>query len=298
MLNNNKQFSDMLNDLADFYNKKLSTLQLQMYFKVLSIYPLKAVQVAIEAHLSDSERGRFMPLPADLIGHLEKLRFDGRPSAEEAWSVAVQSIDERVTVVWTQETQDAWWGAASELMAIGDKFNASRGFIGKYNDLVSVNRLQGKTVVWSVAQGYDKDLREQAIREAHKAKKISTEHAKILLPYHKVDDGALAALENKAALMIENKATTANKDLSRVDELKTTAQVHQARMAELRRSISIDKQHDKQRSPRECLAIFEQAEAVKVFSSVEDKKHWLTVAGGGGDMRELQQRILAKRGAA
>ena len=293
-----KKFAQLINDTADFYGKKLTAMHLERYFKTLSHYPLSAVEAALQAHDADSERGRFMPLPADLIGHLEKMRFDDRPSAEEAWSTAVQSIDENITVVWTEETSQAWYAAANELMAIGDKFNASRGFIAKYNDLVSLARLQGKPVVWLVAQGYDKDLREQAVRDAHKAKKITTEQAKILLPYHKVEEGALAAIESNVALMIENKGATANhKQLSRLDELKKAGEIHQQRIAALKNAIG-DKEHKKEFSPRECLAVFEQAEAKGVFLNTDDKKHWLTVAGNGGDMSPLKMRMLGNRGAA
>lgn len=291
-------FSELLTTTAEMYNKTFKPTQTAIYFNVLSKFPIEAVRMAFNAHLQDSERGRFMPLPADLIGHLEKMRFDDRPSAEEAWSTAVQSIDERVTVVWTEETSQAWYAAAKELMAIGDKFNASRGFIAKYNDLVSLARLQGKPVTWLVSPGDDKDLREQAIRDAHKAKKITTEQAKILLPYHKAEEGALAAIESNVALMIENNGATANhKQLSRLDELKKAGEIHQQRIAALKNAIG-DKEHKKEFSPRECLAVFEQAEAKGVFLNTEDKKHWLTVAGNGGDMTQLKMRMLGNRGAA
>lgn len=296
--NDNKQFMEMLNDLADFYGKKLSALQLKMYFKVLSHYPVDAVQIAVEAHLSDSERGRFMPLPADLIGHLEKMRFDGRPSAEEAWSIAVQAIDENITVVWTEETKAAWYAAAKELMAIGDKFNASRGFIAKYNDLVSLARLQGKPVAWVVALGYDKDLRDQAVREAYQAKKISQAQAMVWLPHHKAEKGALAAIESKVSLMIENKGATANhKNLSRLEELKQAGNLHQQRIAELKAILEEAAPSTKPMrcDTRQCLAVFEQAETENVFVDAEDKSHWLGVAGSGGDMTQLQARILANR---
>lgn len=297
MLSNDKQqFAKMINDTAEFYGRKLSAIHLERYFKTLAHYPLSAIEAAIQAHDADAERGRFMPLPADLIGHLEKMRFDNRPSAEEAWSTAVQAIDERVTVVWTEETQNAWNACASELIAIGDKFNASRGFIAKYNDLVSLARLQGKHVTWLVAQGYDKDLRDQTIREAHKAKKITTEYAKILVPYHKVEEGTFERIKGNVAFMVESKGATANhKELSRIDALKTAGELHQQRIAALRSAIGDDTQPKKQHSAKMGLAVFEQAEAANVFTSNEDKKYWLEQAGLGADMRELSIRILAKR---
>ena len=291
-------FSELLTTTAEMYGKSLKPTQTAMYFRVLAQFPIEAIQSALNAHLLDSERGRFMPLPADLIGHLEKMRFDSRPSAEEAWSTAVQTIDERVTVVWTEETKLAWDASASELMAIGDKFNASRGFIAKYNDLVSLARLQGKPVVWLVAQGYDKDLRDQVIRQAHKDKKITTEYAKILLPYHTSEEGTLERIQSNVSLMIESKGATANhKNLSRVDEIRIAGEVHQKRIADLNKAIG-NTETVKKRNPLECLNVFEQAERLGVFHSYNDKKHWLETAGSGGDMSPLQQRILAKRGAA
>ena len=250
-------FSELLTTTAEMYNKTFKPTQTAIYFNVLSKFPIEAVRMAFNAHLQDSERGRFMPLPADLIGHLEKMRFDDRPSAEEAWSVAVQSIDDRLTVVWTEETSQAWFAAASELMAIGDKFNASRGFIAKYNDLVSLARLQGKQVVWVVSAGDDKDLRDRVIREAYQAKKITKAQAAVMLPYHQATDGVLDKIQN-VALMIENKGATENhKALSRVNELNKAGKVHQERIAILRDAIG-GKEFKRKNNPRECLTILKK----------------------------------------
>ena len=38
--NDNKEFAALIEDTADFYNKKLSTMQLKMYFDVLAHYPI------------------------------------------------------------------------------------------------------------------------------------------------------------------------------------------------------------------------------------------------------------------
>ena len=292
-------FGDLLTSIAEMYGKNIKPTQTAMYFRALAQYPIEAIQAALDAHVCSSDRGRFMPMPADLIGQLETMRFDGRPSAEEAWSVAVQSIDEDLTIVWTQETQDAWAASARELMAIGDKFNASRGFIGKYNELVATARRQGLAVKWLIANGYNKDLREQAIRQAYKDKKITQEYARVLLPYHTVVEGAYDAIQSNVTHMIENKgASAAHHELSRVDELKRAADVHQQRLADLHKANGSIPPQPKKRNAFECLAVFEQAEAAQVFIGRDDKKHWLDVAGQAGDMRELQQRILAKRGAA
>lgn len=62
-----EEFSKMLGDIAAMYNKPLSTTQTSMYFRALNHYPIESIQCALDAHVCSAERGRFMPLPADLI---------------------------------------------------------------------------------------------------------------------------------------------------------------------------------------------------------------------------------------
>jgi len=159
-----EKFSEMLCDVASMYNKTLSTTQTAMYFRALAQYPIESMQLALDAHVCSAERGRFMPLPADLIAQLEAVRFDGRPKAEEAWAVAIGALDESDTIVWTDETAEAWYSGSSELMFAGDKFNASRGFIAKYDELVLLARKQNKPVNWQVTPGSNKDRHERVVR--------------------------------------------------------------------------------------------------------------------------------------
>lgn len=292
-------FGDLLTSIAEMYGKNIKPTQTAMYFRALTQYPIEAIQAALDAHVCSAERGRFMPLPADLIAQLETMRFDGRPSAEEAWSVAIGTLNEKDTIVWTEETATAWFSGANELMFAGDKFNASRGFIGKYNELVVMARRNGVAIKWVITPGDDKDMREQVIRQAYKDKKITQEYARVLLPYHTVVEGVYDAIQSNVSHMIENKgASIAHHELSRVEQLKTAAEAHQQRLAELHKAIGVTPTQPKKRNAFECLELFDKAEAAKVFIDRDDKKHWLDVAGQAGDMRELQQRILAKRGAA
>ena len=293
-----EEFSKMLGDIAVMYNKPLSTTQTSMYFRALNQYPLETIQCALDAHVCSAERGRFMPLPADLIAQLETARFDGRPLAEEAWSNAIKSLDENDTIVWTEETAEAWYSCANELMLVGDKFNASRGFISKYDELVSIARKQNKPVVWQVAQGYDKDKRDQVIREAYKAKKITQAQAIILLPHHKIDSDQYTAIKSTVTAMIENKSVTdESTTLKRTEELKNAAQIHQERIASLKKAAQIDDKprYDGAKSKRDTLAIFEDAERLGVFKNEHERKYWLKKAGNGESMRDLQLLMLEKR---
>lgn len=292
------KFESMLGDVAAMFGKTMSTTQTAMYFRALSQYPIEAMQLALDAHVCSAERGRFMPLPADLISQLEAVRFDGRPRAEEAWAVAIGAMDENDTIVWTQETADAWYSCANELMQAGDKFNASRGFIAKYDELVLVARKQNKPVVWLVAQGYDKDKRDQVVREAYKAKKISQSQAVALLPHHKSDGESYEAIKTRVSLMIENKgANVGHHELDKVAAIKIAGELQQARIAELKKAAQasdIDRV-DGTKSKRDSLAIFEDAERLGVFTSDKERKEWCKKAGNGESMKDLQMMMLAKR---
>lgn len=292
------EFNELIGDLASLYSKTLTPKQTAMYFRVLSNYPLEAIQSAMDAHSRDAERGRFMPLPADLIAQLEAMRFDGRPRAEEAWATAIGSLDESETITWTEETSEAWYSCANELMRAGDKFNASRGFIAKYDELVLLARKQNKPVKWIVTQGQDKDKRDQSIRESYKAKKISQSQAVILLPHHKNDGESYEAIKSTVSLMIENKcATTGHHELERVAAIKKAGEAQQQRIAEHKKAAQasdIDRV-DGTKSKRDTLAIFEDAERLGVFSSDKERKEWCAKAANGESMKDLQVMMLAKR---
>lgn len=274
-------------------NQALSEVALDIFLDDVEGYPFVAVMTAIR-NARKQAKGRVSV--GDVMGHLENL--DGRPSAEEAWAIAVKSLDNNLTVALTHEMQNALASGVSELLEMGDKFNASRAFVEKYNQLVASAREQKLPVGWFMSLGYDKDMRDEAIRQAYKENKITKEYAQILLPYHQAVEGTFERIQNNVSLMIENKgATNDHKTLSRIDELKTSGELHQKRISELRKAIGVE-QPIKKRNAFECLAVFEQAESKKVFIDADDKKHWLVVAGNGGDMSPLLQRILDKRGAA
>lgn len=291
-------FGELLTSVAELYGKTIKPTQTTLYFRSLSQYPIEVIQAALDAHVCSAERGRFMPLPADLIAQLEAMRFDGRPKAEEAWATAIGSMDENDTIVWTQETADAWYSCANELMQAGDKFNASRGFIAKYDELVLVARKQNKPVVWLVAQGYDKDKRDQVVREAYKAKKISQSQAVALLPHHKSDGESYEAIKTTVSLMIENKgATNGHHELDKVAAIKKAGELQQDRIAALKKAAQIEEKprYDGAKSKRDTLSIFEDAERLGVFTSDSERKAWCKKAANGENMKELQMMMLAKR---
>lgn len=289
------RFGEMLGLMAELYGKTMKPAQTAMYFHALESYPLTAIQAAMNAHSRDTERGRFWPLPADLIAQLETMQTrDGRPTPEEAWSTAIQSQDETLTVVWTTETAQAWADVGKALMEAGDRFNASRGFIDLYKRLVDSARKQGVPAQWVVSPGYNQSLRRQAIESAYRNKQITKAQAVAMLPSAPpADDNVLLAITGAVVHRIGLDG------LDRIAELQTAGEAHQRGIAMMREALAKQAQGSpKKFNPRECLAVFERAEQAGVFLLPDDKKHWLTVAGAGGDMSGLRARMLNQRGVA
>jgi hypothetical protein len=101
-----------------------------------------------------------------LIGACESAA--GRLSPDEAWSLALGARDEAATVVWNDEIEQAWWGAA-ELMRgpRPDQVGARRAFIDTYTNVCHRKRERGELPVVSASLGTDKRLQVEAVRKAH-----------------------------------------------------------------------------------------------------------------------------------
>lgn len=137
-----------------------------LFFRALAAYDLATVRAALDAHVRDSQRGRFVPTPADVIAQIEHaIAADGRPGAEEAWAIAVRGVDENVTVVWTEETAQAWQ-ICRPVFDLGDEVGARVAFREAYNRLVVEARMAHRKPVWTEALGFDPELRIQAVRHA------------------------------------------------------------------------------------------------------------------------------------
>lgn len=280
------QFGDLLTCVAELYGRTVKPMQTAMYFRALEDYPLSAVQSALDAHAKCPERGRFWPLPADLLAKLETAAaIDGRPSPEEAWSTAIQAQDEAVTVVWTTETAQAWGDVGQALMDAGDRFNASRGFIAKYAELCTAARKRGQPVQWVVSQGTDKDLRHQALETACKAGRISRKTCVQMLPRHQDAGPIVAALAGKVVPLLNGPKTATPERIAEIQ----TASDHLAKLAEqLRRETPVDNRPSAEHGRR----IVMQAIEAGVLATVRDIDDWMTRANRREDVSELQVRML------
>jgi hypothetical protein len=137
--------------------KELSDKAMCRVFEMLMPYPLSAVLKAFDTH---NKTNRFAPTPADLIEILEshKPRHLG---ANEAWSLALKSMDEFETVVLTDEIMNAR-AIAWNIYADGDEIGARMAFREAYEREIK----NAGTPTWKVSLGFDTQRREEAIRQA------------------------------------------------------------------------------------------------------------------------------------
>jgi len=137
-----------------------------LFFNAMRRYSLATVRAAFDAHVGDAERGKFVPVPADLIAQIEgMLRDDGRLGAEEAWALAVRAQDERETVVWTAEIAQAF-NAARPVLDRGDDVGARMAFREAYGRIVTAARADMAPVRWQATLGHDLERRQVAIEAA------------------------------------------------------------------------------------------------------------------------------------
>lgn len=77
---------------GEYYDKAISKELLLMYFNGLVKYSINDVELALNAHMQDSDRGRFFPKIADFAHKLEKSDLSPEERAEVAWAEIERKI--------------------------------------------------------------------------------------------------------------------------------------------------------------------------------------------------------------
>lgn len=191
-------FVALLSDVFGLYPaaKPLTEGQVAMFFRAVAAHPLAAVQAALDAHVKDPQRGRFPPLPADVIAQIEgHAADDGRPGAEEAWAIALQGQDEAASVVWTAEIAQAW-GVARAVFEVGDEVGSRMAFREAYGRMTDDSRRARRPIEWQASLGFDPQQREVAIAAAVAAGKLP-HTAMLQLP---APDGATLLVGDASAM--------------------------------------------------------------------------------------------------
>lgn len=171
-----------------------SAQNLAVWFRALAAYDIATVRAAFDAHVKDPERGRFVPTPADVIAQITgAAAADGRPGSEEAWATAIGSRDEAATVVWTEETAQAW-AIARPVMDLGDEVGARMAFRQAYDRMVHAARAHRQPCRWTASLGWDGQRRQLAIEAAVNAGRLpAQEHVALPAPVAQLPLLALSA---------------------------------------------------------------------------------------------------------
>lgn len=169
------EFGEMLDAVCSLLSRGAyvpSPTNTALFFRALARYRLTDVRAALDAHVSDPQRGRFVPVPADVIAQIDgSAADDGRPGPEEAWAIALRAVDEAETVVWTQDIAQAWHVARTVLDA-GDEVGARMAFREAYARIVGEVRACRIPVGWVASLGFDTQRRNAALQQAAEAGRI------------------------------------------------------------------------------------------------------------------------------
>ena len=158
------EFSAIHDTVAGLFGKAPDGAQKALFFRLLAQHSLAEVRAGFEAHLRDPQRGRFAPLPADILAQIQgAAAADGRPEVDEAWAIAIRAADEADTVVWTREMCQAW-GACRLVFEGGDQIGARMAFKSAYTRLVAAARAARDPVHWEASLGSDPGRRDDALR--------------------------------------------------------------------------------------------------------------------------------------
>lgn len=106
---------------------------------------------------------------------------DGRPTGDEAWSLAIGATDEAETVVWSDEMQQAF-AIARPVLDCGDKVGARMAFRDAYERIVRNNREVSRLPVWSASLGWDKGRRVEALAKAERMGLLPSAAVAALMP--------------------------------------------------------------------------------------------------------------------
>ncbi len=255
------EFETRLIDVFELYDRHPpSEAVLRLWWNALERYPWNVVEQALFTHAASC---KFAPKPADIIERL--VTGDGRPSPDEAWSIAIQADDEGVTVVWTTEIAEAF-AIAKPVLDAGDGIGARRTFLSAYERTVSVARNRLEPASWSVSLGHDPQLRRIAIEHAVDHGLLPPAQAKRWLPglahgdavtsvglladnVHKLPDEQQRNARRFIAIV---KAALAQADSGeRVDRAAATAEREQRNIAERAKALDGIKALEQREGDRE-----------------------------------------------
>lgn len=246
------------------------------FWRSFSKISIEDFEAAMFAHTQNPKRGQFVPKPADIVAALEEMRrHDGRPSADEAWAIALQALDEQNTVVWTRETAAAWWLCMPVTQR--DRVGGRKAFIASYERSVEQARVANEPVVWETTVGTNAEMRTLAIEQAAARNLITCLDAVALIA--NVAGGQASAAVQNGRLLVDRR------------QPKLEAEVFDRLAGDARAQLE---QRRREREAAEAAAANARAALPRVNGEALAK----IVAPGNQPLSSKQQRRKHRRAAA
>ena len=161
--------------------KQISAQLAKMYWEDLKEFSNEDLEAMFRAHRRDPDRGRFFPKPADLLAKAAKAG-PKHLAADAAWSIALQSFDEKSSVVWTPEIGRAV-AVALPVWNSGDRIGSRMAFKAAY-DAILASLPAVSIPKWQVSLGHSPQARLEAVEKAQAMGIINKKQADILLPHY------------------------------------------------------------------------------------------------------------------
>lgn len=211
------RFMQLLAETLAAYGKPLPEAAMaRAWLANLEPYPLRTVQAAMQAY--QDENGEFAPVPAGIAKRCKLM--DGRPGAEEAWAIALTSLDEMASVVWTTEIAEAFRICRPVLDSSG-AISARKPFLEAYERIVAAARLVRRPAEWVASVGWDKTRHVEVLASAVRAGLLPAPVVAGLLAGKKnptPDEAARAQLARIKQMQVEAAAAKETARLAAVEQ--------------------------------------------------------------------------------
>jgi hypothetical protein len=136
--------------------KVLSDSAMYAAFNSLADFDIGDISQALTKH---TRSNKFAPTPACIRGILSA--GSNHIGADEAWALALKSMDENETVIWTQQIADAR-AIALNVWNEGDKVAARMTFKDAYTRSIE----NAPPPKWIICIGHDRDLKVAEVKKA------------------------------------------------------------------------------------------------------------------------------------
>jgi hypothetical protein len=205
------KFSKIMATVADVYDKQVTAIVLKAFWSQLKNFEIDVVDKAFTKWLGTEER---FPTPAGIKRYVPSENNPSHYGADEAWTLALKSMDESETVVLTDEIMQAR-AIAWETYVSGDKTGARMAFRDAYERLIE----GAENPTWFVSLGHDPGKRTEAVTKAVEQGLLPKETLKkyrIEAPTVTVKQLTVQAAE-KTPNKTENNSVETDREKDRVD---------------------------------------------------------------------------------